>query len=166
MINKTNISGFTRLSFILKLIVNKCLLQKFDFNIKTDEENVNKKNHMQTKHDRYQKDQNDKRLQNCIKEIHMKNKVDYKEWHGLDNSFKQEKSLMKSFQGSTLSNPFWNTVKAFIGNKGTSSNDNIIIKAKNDNTINVKGNKLVPLNTGDKICKENLLVEMFNNHYI
>ena len=79
MINKTNISGFTRLSFILKLIVNKCLLQKFDFSIKTDEENVNKKNHMQTKHDRYQKDQNDKRLQNCIKEIHMKNKVDYKE---------------------------------------------------------------------------------------
>ena len=102
----------------------------------------------------------------CIKQIHMKNKVDYKKWHGLDNSFKQEKCLMKSFQGSTLSNPFWNSVKAFIGNKGTSSNDNIIIKAKNDNTINVKGNKLVPLNTGDKICDENLLVEMFNNHYI
>ena len=48
----------------------------------------------------------------------MKNKVDYKKWHGLDNSFKQEKCLMKSFQGSTLSNHFWNTVKAFIGNKG------------------------------------------------
>ena len=63
MVNKTNISGFTRLSFILKLIVNKCLLQKIDFNIKTNEENVNKKNHIQTKHDKYQKYQNDKRLQ-------------------------------------------------------------------------------------------------------
>ena len=63
MVNKTNISGFTRLSFILKLIVNKCLLQKIDFNIKTNEENVNKKNHIQTNHDKYQKYQNDKRLQ-------------------------------------------------------------------------------------------------------
>ena len=63
MVNKTNISGFTRLSFILKLIVNKCLLQKIDFNIKTNEENVNKKNHIQTNHDKCQKYQNDKRLQ-------------------------------------------------------------------------------------------------------
>ena len=45
----------------------------------------------------------------------------------------------------------WNTVRPFISSKRTLSNDNSIIEAKNDITINVKGNKLVPIKTKNEI---------------
>ena len=44
--------------------------------------------------------------------------------------------------------------------------DNIIIVAKNDSDKNVKGNELVFVKIKDEMRDENVLAEMFNNHYI
>ena len=82
-----------------------------------------------------------------------------------------KKSKKKYFQEnaseeSVSSKSFWNTVKPFISNKGTLSNDNIIIESANDVTLNVKNGDLISIKAKDEIRDEQVLVEMFNNHYI
>ena len=72
----------------------------------------------------------------------------------------------KPGEGSATSKSFWKTVKPFISTKGTLSNDNIIIEASSDSTINIKGGNPVSIKAKDEIRNENVLVEMFNNHYI
>ena len=69
-------------------------------------------------------------------------------------------------EGSTSTKKFWSTVKPFVSSKGTLSNDNIIIEASNDSTVNIKGGESVHVKTKDEIRDEQVLVEMFNNHYI
>ena len=52
-------------------------------------------------------------------------------------------------------------------NKGTIVNDNIIITPEVDEDVMVKGtNKSVLIKTNDLIKNENVLVEMFNQHYV
>ena len=98
------------------------------------------------------------------------NLLDYKKIKNkCNNLLKQSKK--KYFQenaseGSASSKSFWNTVKPFISNKGTLANDNIIIEAPSDSTINVKGGASVFIKAKDEIRDEKVLVEMFNNHYI
>ena len=79
-----------------------------------------------------------------------------------------KKSKKKYFQENAnegLSNKsFWNTVKPFISNKGTLSNDNIIIESADDITLKVKNGDLVSIKAKDEIRDEHIL--MFNNHYI
>ena len=82
-----------------------------------------------------------------------------------------KKSKKKYFQenaneGSVSNKSFWNTVKPFISNKGTLSNDNIIIESADDITLKVKNGDLVSIKAKDEIRDEHILVEMFNNHYI
>ena len=69
-------------------------------------------------------------------------------------------------EGSATGKQFWNTVKPFISSKGTLSDDNIIIEAQEDSTVNIKGGYQISLQTKDEIRDEKILVEMFNNHYI
>jgi len=69
-------------------------------------------------------------------------------------------------EGSATSKPFWNAVKPFISDKGTLSNDNIIIEAPKDSTVNIKGGDKKSIKAQDEIRDEKILVEMFNNHYI
>ena len=81
------------------------------------------------------------------------------------------KSKKKYFQenaneGSVSNKSFWNTVKPFISNKGTLSNDNIIIESADDIILKVKNGDLVSIKAKDEIRDEHILVEMFNNHYI
>ena len=45
-------------------------------------------------------------------------------------------------------------------------NDNIIIEAPNDTTLTIKGGNLVSTKFKNEIRDKNILVEMFNNHYI
>ena len=54
----------------------------------------------------------------------------------------------------------------FISNKGTLSNDNIIIESADDITLKVKNGDLVSIKAKDEIRDEHILEEMFNNHYI
>ena len=82
-----------------------------------------------------------------------------------------KKSKKKYFQenaneGSVSNKSFWNTVKPFISNKGTLSNDDIIIESADDITLKVKNGDLVSIKAKDEIRDEHILVEMFNNHYI
>ena len=82
-----------------------------------------------------------------------------------------KKSKKKYFQenaneGSVSNKSFWNTFKPFISNKGTLSNDNIIIESADDITLKVKNGDLVSIKAKDEIRDEHILVEMFNNHYI
>ena len=82
-----------------------------------------------------------------------------------------KKSKKKYFQeneneGSVSNKSFWNTVKPFISNKGTLSNDNIIIESADDITPKVKNGDLVSIKAKDEIRDEHILGEMFNNHYI
>ena len=82
-----------------------------------------------------------------------------------------EKSKKKYFQenaneGSVSNKSFWNTVKPFISNKGTLSNDNIIIESADDITLKVKNGDLVSIKAKDEMRDEHILVEMFNNHFI
>ena len=82
-----------------------------------------------------------------------------------------KKTKKKYFQeneneGSLSNKSFWNTVKPFISNKGTLSNDNIIIESADDITLTVKNGDLVSIKAKDEIRDEHILVEMFNNHYI
>ena len=58
------------------------------------------------------------------------------------------------------------SVKPFISNKGTLSNDSIIIESAEDITIKVKNGDLISIKAKDEIRDEQVLVEMFNNHYI
>ena len=44
--------------------------------------------------------------------------------------------------------------------------DNIIIEAPNDTTLTIQGGNLVSIKAKYEIRDENILVEMFNNHYI
>ena len=61
---------------------------------------------------------------------------------------------------------FWNTVRPFITNKGTISNDNITIKAEENQNIKIENKKEhISITKGEDINNENILVEMFNNHY-
>ena len=69
-------------------------------------------------------------------------------------------------EGSAIGKQFWNTFKPFISSKGTLSDDNIIIEAQEDSTVNIKGGYQISLQAKDEIRDEKILVEMFNNHYI
>ena len=51
-------------------------------------------------------------------------------------------------------------------NKGTLSNDSIIIESAEDITIKVKNGVLISIKAKDEIRDEKILVEMLNNHYI
>ena len=42
---------------------------------------------------------------------------------------------------SSTSKKFWNAVKRFMTNKGIISNENIVIKNQNEESIKVKGNE-------------------------
>ena len=85
---------------------------------------------------------------------------------------KTKKSYFKYFYKNkdfATSKTFWNTVWPFITNKGTISNENIKIKAgenQNNKIKNKNENKLVYVKTNDCTKDEKVLVEMFNNHYI
>ena len=64
---------------------------------------------------------------------------------------------------------FWNTLRPFITNKGTISDEKIEIKTDENQNIKIKNkieNKLVSIKTKVCIKDESVLVEMFNNHYI
>ena len=64
---------------------------------------------------------------------------------------------------------FWNTVRPFITNKGAISDENIKIKAEENQYIKIKNKnerKLVSIKTNDCIKDESVLVEMFNEHFI
>ena len=68
-----------------------------------------------------------------------------------------------------MSKAFWNTVRPFITNKGTICDENIKIKAEENQNIKTKNKnkrRLVAIKTNDLIKDESVLVEMFNNHYI
>ena len=56
---------------------------------------------------------------------------------------------------------FWNTVKTFITNKGTISDENIKIKAEENQNIKFKKKKLVSIKINDCIKDKNALVEKF-----
>ena len=58
---------------------------------------------------------------------------------------------------------FWNTVRPFIRNKGTISDENLKIKA--DRIKNKNDSKLVSIKTNYCIKDENVLVKMFNKHF-
>ena len=113
--------------------------------------------------------QNLKQQQPGIAVIHVgSNNVSYK---SLDTDALLKKSKKKYFlenanEGSVSSKLFWNTVKPFISNKGTLSNDSIIIESAEDITIKVKNGDLISIKAKDEIRDEQVLVEMFNNHYI
>ena len=79
---------------------------------------------------------------------------------------KKKYFLENANEGSVSSKSFWNTVKPFISNKGTLSNDSIIIESAEDITIKVKNGDLTSIKAKDEIRDEQVLVEMFNNHYI
>ena len=67
------------------------------------------------------------------------------------------------------SKTFWNTVRPFITNKGTISDENIKIKAEENQNIKIKNkykNKLVSSKTNDFIKDESVLVHLFDNNYI
>ena len=55
----------------------------------------------------------------------------------------------------------WNAVKIFITNKGTISDENIKIKAEENQNIKFKKRKLVPIKLNDCIKDKNALVEKF-----
>ena len=60
-------------------------------------------------------------------------------------------------------------VRPFITNKDTISDENIKIKAEENQNIKIKNKNrinLVSIKTNDWIKDESALVEMFNNHYI
>ena len=64
---------------------------------------------------------------------------------------------------------FWNTVRHFITNKGTISDENIKVKAQENQTMKINNknkNKLVSIKTNDCTKDETVLIEMFNNHYM
>ena len=72
----------------------------------------------------------------------------------------------KNFATSKI---FWNTIRPFITNKGTISDDNIKIKPEKNQdtkTENKDKSKLVSIKLNDLIKDESVLVEMFNNHYV
>ena len=63
-----------------------------------------------------------------------------------------------------MSKTFWSTVRPFITNNGTISDEKIMIIAEENQNIKIKiknTNKLVWIKINDCV-----LVEMFNNHYI
>ena len=68
---------------------------------------------------------------------------------------------------SANSKSFWNAVKPFMTNKGTFSNDNIIIKTNREEKLKLKDSDSEVLIEADKVVKdEKILVELFNKHYI
>lgn len=72
-----------------------------------------------------------------------------------------------SHENSAQSKPFWNAVKPFMTNKGVISNESIVIKAKDTENVKVKNSqKEVQVKANELIKDENVLVEMFNKHYI
>ena len=77
---------------------------------------------------------------------------------------KKKYFLENANEGSVSSKLFWNTVKPFISDKGTLSNDSIIIESAEDITIKVKNGDLISIKAKDEIRGEK--VEMFTNHYI
>ena len=109
----------------------------------------------------------------------LKNK--YQKWPSRENSlaFKKIKNkcnnLIKRTYFENLSKndnfatskTFWNTVRPFITNKGTVSNENITIKAEEKQKVKIKNkNEHISIKKDEYINDENILVEMFNNHYI
>ena len=82
---------------------------------------------------------------------------------------KDTSNTLQKNKNSAMSKTFWNTVRPFITNKGTTADKNIKIKAEEDQNIKFKNknkNNLVSVKTNDWIRDESVLVEMFNNHYI
>ena len=75
---------------------------------------------------------------------------------------KKKYFLENANEGSVSSKFFWNTVKPFISNKGTLSNDSIIIESAEDIFIIVKNGDLVSIKAKDEIRDEQVLVEIFN----
>ena len=62
---------------------------------------------------------------------------------------------------------FWNTVKPFMTNKGILTDDKIVIESEYSVKVRSKGKKIVlGIKAGDVINDEEILLEMFNNHYI
>ena len=95
-----------------------------------------------------------KKVKNKCNTLTRKTKKRYLEYVAKNENFATSKTL-------------WNTVRPFLTNKGTISDENIKIKAKeNIKTKNKNKSKLVSINTNDFIKDESVLVEMFNNHYI
>ena len=82
--------------------------------------------------------------------------------NNLVNKMKKRYFQENASKGSASSKSFWNKVKSFISSRGTLSNDNIIIEAPTDTTLTIKGGNLVSIKAKDG----NILVKMFNNHYI
>ena len=95
-----------------------------------------------------------KKVKNKCNTLTRKTKKRYFEYVAKNENFATSKTL-------------WNTVRPFLTNKGTISDENIKIKAKeNIKSKNKNKSKLVSINTNDFIKDESVLVEMFNNHYI
>ena len=68
---------------------------------------------------------------------------------------------MKNF---ATSKAMWNTVRPFITNKGIIANENVKIKAAENQNIKIKKkSKLLSITTNDCVKGEGVLDEMFNN---
>ena len=68
-----------------------------------------------------------------------------------------------------MSKTFWNKARSFITSKGTTSDENIKIKAEENQNIKSKNknkSKLFSIKTNNLVKDESVFVEMFNNHYI
>ena len=70
-------------------------------------------------------------------------------------------------KGFMSNKSFWDTVKPFMTNKGIIANDQIKIENEETTKIKMPGtNKEITLNINEQINDENILVELFNSHYI
>ena len=106
-----------------------------------------------------------------LKWLSSANFVTYKKGKNKFNSLVR-KSKKEYFQNlgnasSSYTKSFWNAVKPFVQNKDPASNENIIIKAQNEEIIKAKDSKNELHIDANKLIKDDkILVELFYNHYI
>ena len=106
-----------------------------------------------------------------LKWLSSANFVTYKKGKNKFNSLVR-KSKKEYFQNlsnasSSYTKSFWNAVKPFVQNKDPVSNENIIIKAQNEEIIKAKDSKNELHIDANKLIKDDkILVELFYNHYI
>ena len=106
-----------------------------------------------------------------INKSRLRNK--YLKWPSRENFPRKTKKRYFEYvaknENFAMSKILWNTIRPFITNNGRISDENIKIKAEENQNIKTKNkikSKLVSVRTNDFIKDENVLVEMFSNRYI
>ena len=106
-----------------------------------------------------------------INKSRLRNK--YLKWPSRENFPRKTKKRYFEYvaknKNFAMSKILWNTIRHFVTNNGRISDENIKIKAEENQNIKTKNkikSKLVFVRTNDFIKDESVLVEMFSNRYI